>query len=53
MYNKVIGFGGRVGNLKTLSDAMKNFIAMERDAWDLNKDDSKGDNTPGDITITF
>lgn len=34
-YRKVIGFGGRVDNVKKLSEALKNLIALEREAYGL------------------
>lgn len=35
VYKKVIGFGGRVDNVKKLSEALKNLIALEREAYGL------------------
>lgn len=36
LYRKVISLSGRVSNVKALSDALKNLIGLEREAWGLN-----------------
>lgn len=35
MYRKVIGLGGRVDNVKKLTEALKNLIGLEREAYGL------------------
>lgn len=50
-YHKVIGFSGRVGNIKALSEALKNLVALERQAYGLDAATPK--EGEGDITITF
>jgi hypothetical protein len=56
-YRKVIGFGGRVDNVKKLSEALKNLIALEREAYGLTveqqinlktSNESKGTMTPSE-----
>lgn len=34
-YNKIIGFGGRVASIKSLSEAMKNLVNLEREAYGI------------------
>jgi hypothetical protein len=36
-YHKVIGLAGRVDSVKKLSDALKNLVGMEREAYGLNE----------------
>jgi hypothetical protein len=37
LYHKVISLSGRVSNVKALSDALKNLVALEREAWGLDE----------------
>lgn len=43
-YDKVIGLAGRVTNLKALAEALKNLVALEREAYTLDKIPEDGDN---------
>lgn len=36
LYHKVVGLGGRVSNVKALTEALKNLVGLEREAWGLN-----------------
>lgn len=51
LYRKVIGFGGRVTSIKALSDALKNLIGLEREAWNLGEPEKKTDD-PSDLSDT-
>lgn len=37
IYHKVISLTGRVSNVKALSDALKNLVTLEREAWGLDE----------------
>jgi hypothetical protein len=44
LYHKVIGLSGRVSNVKSLTEALKNLVALEREAWGLGTaEPPKGD----------
>jgi hypothetical protein len=51
LYHKIIGFGGRVTSIKSLSDALKNLIGLEREAWSLGEPEKKTDD-PSDLSDT-
>lgn len=37
LYRKIISLSGRISNVKALSDALKNLIGLEREAWSMDE----------------
>ena len=50
-YQRAIGLPGRVASLKSLSEAMKNFVGLEREAYGLDTKAAGG--SSGSITMHF
>jgi predicted GNAT family acetyltransferase len=49
LYHKVIGLSGRVANIKSLSEALKNLIGLERQAFNMDLPEKPADD-PKDLT---
>lgn len=49
LYRRVVSLTGRVTNLKTLSDALRNLIGLEREAWALDAHQERDPNDPGNL----
>lgn len=52
LYHKVIGLPSRVGSMKTLSDALKNLIGLEREAYGLANGGGEG-SKPAEAAATL
>ena len=52
VYRKVISMTGRVGNMKSLAEALQRLVAMEREAFGID-DKRGGSQRAGDIIIQY